>query len=119
MKKKLVLIAAVCGCTAVMMTGCGKDKISIESRTDSNITVNTEKITYNPEEETAEADAGQISTAEDVDTMHAGSENTADGNADGSLFKFGVTSDDIADSEDVTDDGNQENAEKAGGEETR
>lgn len=119
MKKKLVLIAAVCGCTAVMMTGCGKDKISIESRTDSNITVNTEKITYNPEEETAEAEAGQTSVAEDVDTMHAGSENTADENADGSLFKFGVTSDDIADSEDAADGGSQGSTEKADGEEIR
>ena len=37
-----------------LMTGCGDEKVKIQSRTEDHVKINGKGITYNPEEETDE-----------------------------------------------------------------
>lgn len=93
MKKKLMVFLVVGGCIASMLVGCGKDEIEIQSRTEENIVINGNDISYNPEEDTGETPetGSQMQVSENIQTMHAGTETENNGSGEnGSMFKFGV-----------------------------
>lgn len=90
MKRKLIIgTVAICA-TMSLMTGCGDEKVKIQSRTEDHVKINGKGITYNPEEETNETETPpEHESTDETRNVAAGSVDDAHEEEAG-MFKFGI-----------------------------